>query len=153
MSQICVIDGDYSEFNDLNDLIKQYTSKFQKVKYINSKDGSEIYKDYELLLNNNTTIFNNDSINIDKENTTIASTTLITSSTAPNRYHDIDDQNITYTCYLLNNFDNNNKIFTKLEDIQTKCSNSSHRFLIYGVPILRYCNELTLVSFLDIFIT
>ena len=146
MSQICVIDGDYSEFNDLNELVKQYIAKFPQVKNIKSIDGSELYKNYELT--NNSTIFNNDSINIDKENTTIASTTITGSSTAPNRYHvDIlDDQNVTFTCFLLNNFDNSNKIFSKLEEVQTKCSNSSHRFLIYGVPILKYCNELSFVN-------
>jgi hypothetical protein len=146
MNQICVIEGDYSEFNDLNQLIGQYLAKFPQVKHIKSIDGSELFKNYEL--NYNTTILNNESI-IDKDNTTIASTTLTNTSSAPNRYHidSFDDQNVTYTCFLVNNFDNTNKIFSKLEEIQTKCSNSSHRFLIYGIPILKYCNELSFVSF------
>ena len=146
MNQICVIDADYSEFNDLDELIRQYVAKFPQVKHVKSIDGSELYKSYEL--NYHAIILNNESI-IDKgDNTTIASTTLTSTSVAPNRYHidSIDDHNVTYTCFLLNNFDNSNKIFSKLEDIQTKCSNSSHRFLIYGVPILKYCNELSFVS-------
>lgn len=160
MNNLCIIDGEYAEFNDLNELIKQYTSKYQ-LKVTNSLDGSELYKTYEPVnslniannittCSNNTTITNDTTIN--SENLTHASsnatssTTMVATTPQPNRYHDVNESNVKYTCYLLNDFDNSNKIFTKLEEIQVKHSTNNHRFLVYGVPVLRYCNMFNLVS-------
>jgi hypothetical protein len=129
MNDLCIINGDYTDFKDLSEVLKSYSTKF-KFKLHYSNDGKDLMQNYYDLHE-----FNEadqlDEINVDS---------MITLKRT-----NVSD-NFAYTCFFLNDFDSQSKIFTKLEEVQTRYSNNQHRIIIYGIPILRSCNLNDIVS-------
>lgn len=129
MNDLCVINGDYQEFPDLNDILTSYSIQFElNLQY--SNDGRELIRTYYDLYENGNT----------KDEEVINGTSIEMARRA------IPNDLCIYTCFIFNHFDIKSRLFTKLEEIQAIYSTYQHRIIICGVPMLRYCSANNIVS-------
>lgn len=195
-NQLCVIEGDF-KFSGFGKAIKQdnfkITDLIESYKFslknnttnikstddisnllgnndfviIHSKDGSDIFSNILQNLSNtydfDSTLVHNSSVHNNHNNSTI----LNESKTANQRG---SSTNGLFVCFLISDFDQNDTVFTKLEETQSKiCSffnatvnstvNSTvintkltTRFMVFGWPVINYCleNNLNLSNVTDI---
>lgn len=180
LNQLCVIEGDYRIKSDLsigasgktsqnhkqssqkynnqriNELIDNYKlirNSDNSFQLIHSKDGSELYSN---LLSS----FGINNSDLDRT---------LTQRSTNNSTLNYSNTN-SYICFLINDFDQDDDVFLKLEETQLKLSNlmnslnqsaltttinttitgsssiQQKRFIIYGWPVLYYCLRNQLVS-------
>ena len=197
-NQLCVIEGDYNltKYNNsnqvkssspskksaniakLNELIEAYKSKYPSITnesgvelmVIHSKDGSELCMN---LLNNLGLTPNGSNQNSTTLSTTLnefdlTTTTTTTLSTANSNQRYVSSSLTNFVCFIIPDFDQNDKVFLKLEETQSKLTNlfnnlqssnqsskllsQQKRFMIFGWPVLNYClhNNLNLVAACDV---
>lgn len=180
-NKLCIIEGDFdlsylksakkcdSSISSLNELIDWYKSKSSErvvesstgensndYVVINSADGSELCAS---LLQDMSTTYDIDA-------TLINNNTIINANNNPNESKLVSRvSSSSFVCFLLNDFNQEDSVFLKLEETQSKISsilnainnttlntsnttminNSSSRILIFGWPILNHCYESNLV--------
>ena len=142
------------------------SADYSKFVLIHSKDGSELYTNLLQSFGLNTSDLDSTlSSGVDTTMSTVVSTTNTAgSSTASKPQQRTHNSNYTtFVCFLISDFDQNDKVFVKLEETQLKLSNflnalnmsassslttsaSQKRFMIFGWPVLHYCLENNLVS-------
>ena len=174
-NQVCVIDGDYADVNavhsSLTQLIDVYKSKLRddscQFALLHSKDGSELYTS---LLQSFGLSVASSSLDLDNTAATSASSSDTTVSTVKvqQQHRTTAGLYTTFICFVVSDFDANDRCFVKLEETQLKLSNfvSAHansppsphrqqqhkRFMIFGWPVLHHCltGGLPLTSAVDV---
>lgn len=186
-SKLCVIEGDYriiqlkslkkhdsglSPLGKINELIDLYKAKLineqdsasliaNDYSIIHSKDGSEICSN---LIQNLSATYDFDATLI---NSTVINNSINNSAIEPKSQR-LTSTSSSFVCFVINDFDQNDNVFLKLEETQSKiCSvlnalnnttmgsvnttvinmNLTKRFMIFGWPVLNHCLENNLVSF------
>ena len=184
LNQICVIDGDYkmktgspqagkrvSTSAKLNSLIERYKAKLgadspDEFVLVHSKDGSELCS--SLL----------QGLGVADFETTLVNATLTCSETSKSgcTSQRFSHNNLasSFVCFVVSDFDQNDLVFIKLEETQTKLAslysslnssnitaintnntltnasisfNSFHkRFMIFGWPVIKFCMDNNLVT-------
>ena len=190
-NQLCVLEGEYKiqahlkalKKNDstnlnINDLIECYKSKFlnnntneqqslgDEFVLVHSKDGVEVYSNLMQHLNS-TYDFDATLLNTQNQNSSaLMNDTRVLASSTMRTNNNTNNSNSSYVCFLINDFDQTDNNFIKLEETQAKiCSffntisnntlnatnaniigNVSKRFMIFGWPVLNYCLENNMVK-------
>lgn len=136
-------------------------SEYSKFTLIHSKDGSELYT--SILQSFGLTASDLDNtINSANGDTTVSTIVTANGTNKAQQQRTTNSNYTTFICFLINDFDQNDNVFTKLEETQLKLCNflntlnhaTAHtsqngniqkRFMIFGWPVLHYCLENSLV--------
>ena len=136
-------------------------SDYSKFVLIHSKDGSELYTNLLQSFGLNVSDLDN-TLNSNAGGGDTTMSTVVTSGGVVNKTQQrtTNTNYTTFVCFLISDFDQNDKVFAKLEETQLKLSNflnalssnltntssaSQKRFMIFGWPVLHYCLENNLV--------
>lgn len=146
MNNLVIIDGDYSQFGDFNDVINTYSSKFN-CKINRTKDVNDYCAQNDLSMNKPATTKSDQSDNSHKlDYSSSIGSTKSDSSTIRHHAHQADVNNLPFTCFIIDDFNASDKNFQKLEELQGK--NSQKRVVVYGLPVIKRCNTLNTVRFI-----
>ena len=188
-NQLCIIEGDFKilhynkaikqENFKITDLIENYKTNLKYNSNImkssdelplstsndfvilHSKDGNDLFSNLLQNLSNtydfDSTLVNSSSVYNNHNNSIIL-------NESKNSHQRGASLNGLFLCFIISDFDQNDSVFAKLEEAQSKiCSffnstvnntvintNLTRRFMVFGWPVINYCLDKNLVFMFDL---